>query len=160
MPVQRPYMPNARRTAELMQEDFAKIGVKVEIVSYEWGEYLKKSTDPSRKGAVILGWTGDNGDPDNFMGVLLGCSATGDGGANRAQWCNKEFDDLIQKAKVTADQAERTKLYEEAQVVFKRENPWATIAHSTVFMPMSKKVSGYVMNPLGKHSFSGVDIEE
>lgn len=160
MPVQRPYMPNARRTAELMQEDLAKIGVNVEIVSYEWGEYLKKSTDPARKGAVILGWTGDNGDPDNFLGVLLGCAATGDGGANRAQWCNKEFDDLIQKAKVTADQDERAKLYEEAQLVFKRENPWATIAHSTVFMPMSKKVSGYVMNPLGKHGFSGVDIEE
>ena len=70
------------------------------------------------------------------------------------------LDALIQKAKVTADQAERTKLYEEAQLVFKRENPWATIAHSTVFMPMSKKVSGYVMNPLGKHSFAGVDIAE
>ncbi|WP_407810410.1 ABC transporter substrate-binding protein, partial [Staphylococcus aureus] len=43
MPVQRPYMPNARRTAELIQSDFAKVGVKAEIVSFEWGEYLKKS---------------------------------------------------------------------------------------------------------------------
>ncbi|MDZ7925937.1 MAG: hypothetical protein U5L46_01900 [Agrobacterium sp.] len=43
MPVQRPYMPNARRMAELIQADFAKVGVKVEIVSYEWGEYLEKS---------------------------------------------------------------------------------------------------------------------
>ncbi|SNX70184.1 dipeptide transport system substrate-binding protein [Cereibacter ovatus] len=160
MPVQRPYMPNARRTAELIQEDFSKVGVDVSIVSYEWGEYLKKSTEPGRQGAVILGWTGDNGDPDNFLAVLLGCAATGDGGANRAQWCNKEFDDLIQKAKVTSDPAERTRLYEEAQLVFKRENPWATLAHSTVFMPMSKKVSGYVMDPLGTHNFTGVDIAE
>ena len=160
MPVQRPYMPNARRTAELIQEDLGKVGVKVNIVTYEWGEYLKKSTDPKRPGAVILGWTGDNGDPDNFLAVLLGCAATGDGGANRAQWCNKEFDDLIQKAKVSSDKAERTKLYEEAQVVFKRENPWNTIAHSTVFVPMSKAVSGYVMDPLGTHSFAGVDIAE
>ena len=45
MPVQRPYMPNARRTAELIQEDFAKVGVTVEIVSYEWGEYLDKSME-------------------------------------------------------------------------------------------------------------------
>lgn len=160
MPVQRPYMPNARRTAEMLQEDFSKIGVNVEIVSYEWGEYLAKSTDPTRKGAVILGWTGDNGDPDNFLAVLLGCAATGDGGANRAQWCNEEFDALIQKAKVTSDQAERTKLYEEAQVIFKDQNPWATLGHSTVFMPMSKKVTGYVMDPLGTHNFTGVDIAE
>uniref|UniRef100_A0AC34GXI5 Solute-binding protein family 5 domain-containing protein n=2 Tax=cellular organisms TaxID=131567 RepID=A0AC34GXI5_9BILA len=67
MPVSRPYMPNARRTAELMQSDFAKVGVSAEIVSMEWGEYLKKSGEKDRDGAVILGWTGDNGDPDNFL---------------------------------------------------------------------------------------------
>jgi hypothetical protein len=40
--------------------------------------------------------------------------------------------------------AERTKLYEEAQVVFKKEAPWATLDHSTEFVPMSAKVSGFV----------------
>jgi dipeptide transport system substrate-binding protein len=160
MPVQRPYMPNARRTAELMQEDFAKIGVKVEIVSYEWGEYLKKSTEVGRDGAVILGWTGDNGDPDNFMGVLLSCAATGEGGANRAQWCNEDFSALLSKAKQTTDMAERTKLYEEAQVIFKDQAPWATIAHSTQFVPMSAKVSGFTMSPLGDFTFESVDIAE
>ncbi|QUS35789.1 ABC transporter substrate-binding protein [Falsirhodobacter algicola] len=160
MPVQRPYMPNARRVAELIQSDFSQIGVNVEIVSYEWGEYLARSTDPEREGAVILGWTGDNGDPDNFLAVLLGCAATGEGGANRAQWCNEDFEDLIQKAKITTDEAERTRLYEQAQVVFKDQNPWATLAHSTVFMPMSTRVQGYVMDPLGKHNFSGLDLTE
>jgi dipeptide transport system substrate-binding protein len=157
MPVQRPYNPNARRMAELMQEDFSKIGVDVEIVSYEWGEYLEKSKAKDRDGAVLLGWTGDNGDPDNFLAVLLGCD--GVGGSNRAQWCNEEFNDLIMKAK-SGTQEERAKLYEEAQVVFKREAPWATIAHSVVHMPMSKKVTGYKMDPLGGHWFTGVDISE
>ncbi len=91
MPVQRPYNPNARRMAELIQADWAKIGVEVEIVSYEWGEYLERSKDGERDGAVLLGWTGDNGDPDNFLAVLLGCD--GVGGSNRAHWCNKPFDD-------------------------------------------------------------------
>ncbi|MEC6999682.1 ABC transporter substrate-binding protein [Brucella abortus] len=70
MPVSRPYMPNARRTAELMRADLAKVGVKADIVSMEWGEYLKKSSEKDRDGAVIMGWTGDNGDPDNFLGTL------------------------------------------------------------------------------------------
>ncbi|MEZ5812724.1 MAG: ABC transporter substrate-binding protein [Rhizobiaceae bacterium] len=157
MPVQRPYNPNARRMAELIQSDFAKVGVEVEIVSYEWGEYLSLSKDVKRDGAVLLGWTGDNGDPDNFL-FLLGCD--GVGGNNRAQWCNEEFETLFQKGKTINDKAERTRLYEEAQVVFKREAPWATIAHSVVFMPMSKKVSGYVMDPLGGHWFDGVDLAE
>ncbi|WP_306029059.1 ABC transporter substrate-binding protein [Stappia sp. MMSF_3263] len=158
MPVQRPYNPNARRMAEVIQADFAKVGVEVEIVSYEWGEYLSRSKEKDRDGAVLLGWTGDNGDPDNFLAVLLGCDAVG--GANRAQWCHQPFEDLIQKAKVVSDKEERTKLYEQAQVVFKEQAPWATIAHSVVFMPMSSKVSGYVMDPLGGHWFDGVDIAE
>ncbi|PTM97764.1 ABC transporter substrate-binding protein [Mycoplana dimorpha] len=158
MPVSRPYMLNARRAAELMQADLAKVGVQAEIVSFEWAEYLKRSSDKDRDGAVILGWTGDNGDPDNFMHTLLGCDAVG--GNNRAQWCNKEFDDLMTKAKVTADVAERTKYYEEAQVIFKREAPWNTLDHSLVVMPMSKKVSGFMMDPLGIHRFDGVDIAE
>ncbi|WP_324762959.1 ABC transporter substrate-binding protein [Sinorhizobium meliloti] len=158
MPVARPYMLNARRAAELMQADFAKVGVKVEIVSYEWAEYLEKSKAKDRDGAVILGWTGDNGDPDNFLDTLLGCDAVG--GNNRAQWCNKEFDDLVTKAKEASDVAERTKLYEEAQVIFKREAPWATLDHSLSIVPMRKNVEGFVQSPLGDFAFDGVDIVE
>ena len=158
MPVQRPYNPNARRMAELIQADMSKIGVNVEIVSYEWGEYLERSKAEDRDGAVLLGWTGDNGDPDNFLAVLLGCDAVG--GSNRAQWCNEEFDGLVQQAKVVSKQEDRAKLYEEAQVVFKREAPWATIAHSVVFMPMRNEVSGYKVHPLGGHIFYGVDLTE
>ncbi|MDO2182572.1 ABC transporter substrate-binding protein, partial [Escherichia coli] len=39
-PVQRPYNPNSKRIAEMIQNDWAKVGVKAKIVSYEWGEYL------------------------------------------------------------------------------------------------------------------------
>ncbi len=45
--------------------------------------------------------------------------------------------------------AERTKLYEEAQVVFKSEAPWNTLDHSLAVVPMSKKVTGFVQCPLG-----------
>ncbi len=158
MPVQRPYNPNAKRMAELLQADFAAVGVTVEIVSYEWGEYLERSSAVDRDGAVLLGWTGDNGDPDNFLAVLLGCDAVG--GSNRAQWCYAPFNDLIQKAKITADQAERTKLYEEAQVIFKDQAPWATIAHSVVYDPISPKVVDYKIEPFGLHDFYGVSLSE
>ncbi len=158
MPVQRPYNPDARRMAEVMQADFKKVGVTVEIVSYEWGEYLKRSKDKDRDGAVLLGWTGDNGDPDNFLAVLLGCD--GVGGSNRAQWCHQPFEDIIQQAKIESDPAKRTSLYEQAQVVFKAQAPWATIAHSVVSKAMRKEVSGYKIDPFGGHVFYGVDIAE
>lgn len=156
MPVQRPYNPNARRMAEMMQADFAKVGVTAEIITYEWGEYLKRSKNGEHQ-TILLGWTGDNGDPDNFLYVLLGCAAAE--GANRARWCYKPFDDLLIQAKRTTDIAERTRLYEEAQVIFKEEAPWFTIAHSVVFMPMTNNVVDYKIDPFGGHIFYGVDLK-
>lgn len=157
MPVARPYNPNAKRMAELIQADFEKIGVKTSLVSYEWGEYLKRSKNIERDGAVLLGWTGDNGDPDNFLNVLLGCSAVG--GSNRAQWCNQEFEALVSKAAKISDLQERIALYEQAQEVFKREAPWATIAHSVVFQPVRKEVVGFLIGPFGNNEFYGVDLK-
>ncbi len=157
MPVQRPYNPNARRMAELIQADWDKVGVKAEIVSFEWGEYLKRSKEGEHD-SVLLGWTGDNGDPDNFLAVLLGCDAVG--GSNRARWCHQPFEDLIQKAKVTSELEDRTKLYKEAQVIFKEEAPWVTTAHAVVFKPVRKEVVDFKINPLGTHVFYGVDLQE
>lgn len=156
MPVQRPYNPNARRMAEIIQADWAKVGVKAKIISYEWGEYLKRSK-AGEHSTVLLGWTGDNGDPDNFLSVLLSCEAIGSG--NRAMWCYKPFNDLLSKAKLTADPKERTRLYEEAQIIFKEQAPWVTIAHSIVYEPMSKNVVGYKIDPFGGHIFYGVDLK-
>jgi len=156
MPVQRPYNPNARRMAEIIQADWKKVGVDAEIVSYEWGEYLKRSKDGEHQ-TVLLGWTGDNGDPDNFLAVLLGCDAVG--GSNRAQWCDPEFEELVQQAKVVSDQAERTDLYEQAQVRFKDQAPWVTIAHSVVFVPMRNEVQDFKIDPFGGFIFYGVDLE-
>lgn len=157
MPVQRPYNPNARRMAELIQADWKKVGVEAEIVSFEWGEYLKRSKDKARDGAVLLGWTGDNGDPDNFLAVLLGCD--GVGGSNRAQWCHKPFEDLIQQAKTVSDSGKRTELYKKAQIVFKEQAPWATIAHSVVYKPIRKEVVDFKIDPFGGHVFYGVDLK-
>jgi len=157
MPVQRPYNPNARRMAEVMQEDLSKIGVTVNIVSYDWGEYLTKSKELDRKGAVLLGWTGDNGDPDNFLAVLLGCDGVGK--SNRAQWCHQPFDDIVQKAKTVSDIDERTALYKEAQKIFKEQAPWATIAHSVVYKPVRKEVENFKIDPFGGHIFYGVNVK-
>jgi dipeptide transport system substrate-binding protein len=157
MPVQRPYNPNARRMAELIQADWAEVGVDAEIVTYEWGEYLERSGKGEHE-TVLLGWTADIADPDNFLGVLLGCAAAKDG-ANRARWCYQPFDDLITQAVKLSDQAERTELYKQAQEIFKEEAPWVTVAHSIVFMPLRKEVVGYKIDPFGGHVFYGVDLE-
>jgi dipeptide transport system substrate-binding protein len=158
MPVQRPYNPDARRIAELMQADLAKVGVKARIVSYEWGEYRKRMQNGEHQ-AALFGWTGDNGDPDNFFVPLAGCAAARPGGGSASKWCDKDFDDLVNKAATLSDQAARAKLYEQAQVIMHDQAPFFLIAHSVVFMPMRKTVQGYVMSPLGRIQFDNVDVQ-
>ena len=158
MPVQRPYNPDAKRIGELMQADLAKVGIKAHIVSYEWGEYRKRVQNGEHMMAE-LGWTGDNGDPDNFFVPLAGCAAARIGGGSSTKWCNKEFDDLVNKAATLTDKAERTKLYEQAQVIMHEDAPYFLIAHSVAFQPVRKEVVGYVMSPLGTHDFGQVDLK-
>ena len=143
-----------------MQADLAKIGVKAEIKTFEWGEYRKRLQAGEHQ-MGMLGWTGDNGDPDNFLHSLLGCaSAQQASGANIAKFCYKPFDDLVVKAKTINDQAERTKLYEQAQVIFKEQAPWFTIAHAVQLKPVRKEVVDFKLSPFGRHTFYGVDIKE
>ena len=156
MPVQRAYNPNARLMAEMIQADWAKIGVKAKIVTYEWGEYIKRA-HAGEDDTMLIGWTGDNGDPDNWLGTLLGCEAVN--GNNFSKWCYKPFDDLIQKGRVTSDQGARTTAYMQAQQIFAQQLPFSPIAHSTVYQPVSKKVVDMRIEPLGYARFDGVSVK-
>jgi dipeptide transport system substrate-binding protein len=157
MPVARPYNPNGKKMGELMQADLAKVGIKVKLVSFDWPTYLAKSKTGEHT-LIQFGWTGDNGDPDNFLNVLLGCSSV-EAGSNFSRWCHKPFNDLILEAKKNTDIKKRTELYKRAQVIFKEEAPWVTLDHSTVFRAMSKSVKNYKMDPLGADIFNNVNID-
>ena len=157
MPVQRPYNPNAKLMAEMLQSDWTKIGINAKIMTYEWGEYIKRSKG-GENGAMLIGWSGDNGDPDNWLGTLFGCDAIE--GNNFSKWCNPQFDKLVKAAKATTDVAERTKLYQEAQQLIKQQVPMTPIAHSTVYQPMRKNVEGFKISPFALNSFYGVSVSK
>ena len=156
LPVTRPYNPDGKRMAELIQADWAKIGVKVKLTTYEWGEYLKRSKRGDQQ-SMMFGWSGDNGDPDNFFAPLLGCEGV-KGGGNVSRWCDKNFEGLIQKAKLTSKQTERAKLYEKAQEIVHEEAVWIPVAHSLRFTPVRKEVTGFKMAVFAHHLFDKVDL--
>jgi dipeptide transport system substrate-binding protein len=156
MPVQRPYNPNARLMAEMIQADWAKIGVKAKIVTYEWGEYIKRAHE-GEQDSMLIGFTGDNGDPDNWLGTLLGCDSVH--GNNFAHWCYKPFDALVQNGRTTTDQSARTKIYTQAQQIFAQQLPFSPIANSTVYQPIRKNVVDMRIEPLGYVRFDGVSVK-
>ena len=157
MTVQRASNPNARMSAQIIQQDWAKVGIKANIVSYEWGEYIKRAKNGEHD-VMIYGWTGDNGDPDNWLGVLYSCAAVK--GSNYAKWCNPDYDKLVQQAKLSSDREQRIKLYQEAQKILKEQVPITPIANSTVFQPLRKEVTDFKISPFGLTPFYGVGLDK
>jgi len=158
LPATRPYNPDGKRMAELIQADWAKIGVKARLATFDWAEYVKRSNQGEQQ-VMMYGWNGDNGDPDNFFATLLGCDGI-KGGGNKARWCNKEFESLIQSAKRTPNQAERAALYEKAQLIVHEESPWIDIAHSLRYAGVRKEVIGFKMSVFSEYEFQNVDLSK
>ncbi|NOL50070.1 ABC transporter substrate-binding protein [Pelistega europaea] len=156
IPVQRPYNPNGRLMAEMLQADWAKIGVKVKITTYEWGEYLKRASKGEHQ-IAMSGWTSNNGDPDNWLGNLFSCEAIG--GSNFSRFCYAPFQKIVTEAKHTINPEKRSVLYEEAQQIFFDQAVASIIATSIVNVPMRKGVSGFKISPFGLFQFSGVSVE-
>ncbi len=155
-PVQRTYNPNAVKMAELIQQDLEKLNVHARIISYEFGTFLEKIKHGEHQTA-LMGWIGDNGDPDNFFTSLLSCAAMHSGN-NAANWCDQDFDDLIQQANIITDVGKRTKFYEKAQEKFAMAMPWVPIAHSKQFILASIRVQNLHLVPTAGMYFSGVTL--
>lgn len=158
MPVARPYMPNANLMAELIREDWAKIGVHVTFKTAPWGDYLKRVYAGEHQTA-LLGWTGSHGDPDYFFYNLLSCDTAVPGGANISKFCNRDYDALVLKARQLANPALRMPLYEEAQRIFKEQAPWLTMAHSVQSVIHRKEVVNLRVSPFGGRNFYGVELK-
>lgn len=156
MPVPRPYMPDGMKIAEAIQADFAKIGVTTNIVTRDWAQYLKE-TKEGKQGLFLLGWTGDNGDPDNFLYVLLDKDNVN--GSNASRYANDKLHDILIQAQSLTDQGERTKLYKQAQEIIHQDAPWVPLVHSTPGLAAKAGVKGFVASPTGSDKMTNVSLK-
>src|SRR5215216_5551050 len=159
MPIPRPYMPDAKSVAQVMQQNLQKVGVSAKLVTYEWATYLTK-TGSGEHPTCLLGWTGDNGDPDNFLNVLLNSAgATPQNAQNFAYYKNPEVDKLFLKAQTTIDENARKDAYYKAQKILHEDAPWVPIAYVTPPLAMQETVTGLDPNPTSSEPFNTVKIE-
>jgi dipeptide transport system substrate-binding protein len=100
----------------------------------------------------MLGWTGDNGDPDNFLHTCWVAIRPRPAAATSPSSATNRLTTWWSKAKTVSNPAERTKLYEQAQVIFKEQAPWFTIAHAVQLKPVRKEVIDFKLSPFGRHT--------
>jgi dipeptide transport system substrate-binding protein len=158
VPALRPYNPDPGRMAEMIRGNLEAVGISAEIVSPPPDEFLTATLAPDRAGAVLLGWVSDNGDPDNLLSPLLGCDAVAI--SNRSFWCNARFDALLDEGRAAIDPASRAGIYAEAERILADEAPVIPLAHVAVAVATVAGVTGFVVDPFGRHNFETTDIAE
>jgi peptide/nickel transport system substrate-binding protein len=147
-PNPRSYNPvGGPQLAQALQADLKKVGVTINIQQIEWGAFLAKVRSKDFGDMALAGWSGDNGDPDNFLDSLWGTDQIPSG--NEAHYTNKQLDDLLAKALQSTDQSERTDLYKQAQKTLHDDAPWIFLNYATQIRATSAKVHGLVLNPTG-----------
>jgi dipeptide transport system substrate-binding protein len=149
--------PNPKAGAELLQADFAKIGVKADVKVIEWGELIKEAK-LGQHDSLFMGWAGDNGDPDNYLTPLFSCNAV-KSGINFARFCDADLDKLIADGKATPDQAKRAKAYEAAQQIIHDQALWIPLGYPTAAAITRSNVSGYHVSPFGRQNFTTVVVQ-
>ena len=150
----RPYFPNPKEIAEAMAADLARAGIKAELQTTEWAVYLDKRKN-GQMPLYMLGWTGDNGDPDNFLCYFF-CAL---GAAREGFYANKPLADLLLRAQTVTSQPERAKLYRQAEQMLRDDVARLFIANNQPPLAFSKKVRGYVPNPTGSEYFNTVSVQ-
>ena len=147
MPVQRAYNPNAMKMARLMQAYLREVGIDATIVSYDWTTF-RSNLQQGLHDSVLIGWSADNVDPDNFYRPLLTCSAI-PSGTNRAMWCNPAYDALIEQALLVNDIERRKQLYAQANRMLYEQMPLMPIAHAFRYQAQRASIANVGINAYG-----------
>jgi len=150
----RPYNPSPRKTAELIQANLKAIGIQVTMSHQDKLDRISMGEATSFD-LILAGWIADNGDPDNFLRPLLSCDAK-QVGLNIANWCNLDFDNLLELALRTSKLDQRLNYYHRAQNILDQQVPLIPLAHGVHFQVHHKSLGGLQMSPFGTRSFSSV----
>jgi ABC-type transport system substrate-binding protein len=171
MPVTRFYYPSPKEIAEGMAADMANAGFDVQLeLAGDWPTYLGLRREGNLDGLYMLGWGGDNGDPDNFLNYFFGFAGADKVGDDPSTWvkspearegwyANTEIAYLLYQAAINPDQAAREAMYQEVEALLHEDVARIWVAHNNTPLVFSSTVSGYVPQPVGADYFEGVVVE-
>jgi peptide/nickel transport system substrate-binding protein len=141
IPVVRGYFPDSKAIAEAIAADLAKVGIRVNLMTEDWGAYLEHRNE----GAFpmwMLGWGSDNGDPDNYLGWHFSHPA----GEPKAEDCydNPRVAELLVEGRIEADPDTRVTIYQEAEQLIHDDVARIPVVWASTPWVLRDDVHGYV----------------
>ncbi len=144
IPVSRPYFPNGKEIGTAVASDLAKVGIRANLQTEDWAAYLKDRSETNKFPMFMIGWIGDDGDPDDWLGTFY---AKHDPNSAYYSYNNPTVLSLVAKARTLTTQAERAKLYAQISEIATDDVRDVPLAYAKVPLLMRSNVEGLVGQP-------------
>ncbi|HSL63048.1 MAG TPA: ABC transporter substrate-binding protein [Gaiellaceae bacterium] len=152
--VSRPYMPDPKRNFEAFRQSLEQAGFRVTPRTAPWSPDYLGAVDEGNAAVYLLGWTGDYGDPDNFVGTFFQNPQKAWG------FDNPEIHQALADAETETDLERREELYQEANRLIMDFLPGVPYVHTKPALAFQANVTGYQPSPVSLEPFATVSIEE
>ncbi|MFJ6651294.1 ABC transporter substrate-binding protein [Microbacterium sp. NPDC091313] len=152
--ISRPYMPNPEQIFTNLQSQLEAVGIKVNPVSNEWGEYLDLIQGGSDHGIHLLGWTGDYNDPDNFVGTFFGAQS------NEWGFDNAELFSALTSARGLATESEQEAAYKDINEQIAEFLPGVPLASPVPTLAFDSRVTSYPASPVQDEVYNMIELSE
>jgi peptide/nickel transport system substrate-binding protein len=152
--VSRPYMPDPKRNFEAFKASLEQSGFKVTPKTAPWSPDYLGAVDEGNAAVYLLGWTGDYGDPDNFVGTFFQNPQKAWG------FENPEIHQALTDAETETDLDARQTAYQDANKLIMDFLPGVPYVHTKPALAFAANVQGYVPSPVSIESFASVTLEE
>ena len=141
----------------IIQDQLKKIGINVEIKIFEFGAYVSKTALPNKE-LYFLSWN-SSGDGDVALYPLFHSSQHGAPG-NRSFYSNKKVDELLDKARVSVNEEERTTLYKEVQNILQEDLAIYPLVYPKINLAKNKNLTGLVFKKNGDIDLTNLDFNQ
>ena len=135
-----------KRIAETLKEQLSRIGVELEVRTYEWGTFYSDI----KKGnfhLYSLAWVGIV-DPDVYYNIFHSASFPPNGD-NRGRYNNSAVDRLVEKGRRESDPRQRKALYHQVQQIMHRDLPYIPLWWVKNVVVRKPQIVGFTPYPDG-----------
>ena len=140
----------ARTASPVHGRKFPAVFSKVTFHSSPWRPDYLAGVQSGKAQVYLLGWTGDFGDPANFLNVHFGAPN------DQFGFNNPSLFNLLRRADQETNLAKRAELYQRASIQVMTYLPVIPYVHSMPALAFQKNVLGYKPSPVSLEPFSTV----
>lgn len=153
----------AQKVIQFLQQQLAQVGIKVQVQALESGQRVDKvesAADPATAPVRMyyVGWSSSTGEADWALRPLLASESFPPKMFNTAYYKNETVDAAIAKALNTTSNADKTRLYSDAQRRIWQDAPWAFLATEQLLSARSTKLVGMYVMPDSSFNFDEIDL--